>query len=308
MMTPPKISLIAPVYGVEPYIRTFAESVLGQSYADIEFIFVNDGTPDASIEILEQVILEKYSHRQSRIKIVHKQNEGLPKARQTGLENATGEYILFADSDDWLETDAVEKIMAMADRTHADLIYFDLIKEYGDHQSFKREKDYSAADKQEYICNLFNYRSQGYTVTKCFRRRLWSEHPIHTPKLGMHEDICLMSQIIFYAESIVHLPEYLYHYRKDNPNAFCSQKRKKRHLASSENMLDLYAHYRNQLKGSPIEQVADGILLRAGWHNLLYRHNFPATYPWLREDLHKARISSKYRTPVLFQLLTKLLS
>lgn len=300
-----RISLIVPVYGVERYIRQFAESALGQSYDDIQFIFVNDGTPDRSMEILDELIQEKFAHLTSRIHIVNKENGGLPSARKAGLEVAEGEYILFADSDDWLELDAVSKVMAKAEESDADIIYFDLIKEYGHKTSYKREREYSAATKEDYIINIFNYKSHGYTVTKCFRKRLYTDNPIYFPKYGMHEDIYLMSQIIFYAESIVHVPEALYHYRKDNPDAMCSQDRKKRHMDSAVNLLDLYENYRDNLKGSPIEKVAAGIIMRAGWHSIRHGLGLFDKYPYLAADICKARLGLRYRTPLVIQIPLK---
>ena len=83
-----RISLIVPVYGVEKYIRQFAESALGQTYQDIQFVFVNDGTKDRSIDILEELIEEKFQHLKPRILIVNKENQGLPMASKTGLEHA----------------------------------------------------------------------------------------------------------------------------------------------------------------------------------------------------------------------------
>jgi len=301
-----KISLIVPIYGVEKYIGKFAESALEQTYQDIQFIFVNDGTKDRSMEILNGLIDAKYSHLRERILIIDKENGGLPSARKAGLEAAEGEYILFADSDDWLETDAVEKVMSKAQETDADIVYFDIVKEYGHKKSIKREREYTAAYKEDFIVNIFNYKSHGYTVTKCFRRRIYDENVIWFPPLGMHEDIYLMSQIIFYAESIVHLPEVLYHYRKDNPGSFCSQDRKKRHIASTTNLLDLYIHYRENLKGSPIEKVAGGILMRAGQHSMLHGYDFFSEYPFLAEDIVKTKISFRYRTSVLVQIAVKI--
>lgn len=301
-----KISLIVPIYGVEKYIGKFAESALEQTYQDIQFIFVNDGTKDRSMEILNGLIDGKYSHLRERILIIDKENGGLPSARKAGLEAAEGEYILFADSDDWLETDAVEKVMSKAEETDADIVYFDIVKEYGHKKSIKREREYTAASKEDFIVNIFNYKSHGYTVTKCFRRRIYDENVIWFPPLGMHEDIYLMSQIIFYAESIVHLPEVLYHYRKDNPGSFCSQDRKKRHIASTTNLLDLYIHYRENLKGSPIEKVAGGILMRAGQHSMLHGYDFFSEYPFLAEDIVKTKISFRYRTSVLVQIAVKI--
>lgn len=307
-MSPHRISLIVPIYGVERYIGRFAESVFSQTYQDIQFIFVNDGTKDRSMDILRQLIEERYDHLKPRILIIDKENGGLPSARKAGLDVAEGEYILFADSDDWLETDAVEKVMAKADETDADIVYFDLIKEYGDRTSYKREREYTVETKEDFIVNMFNYKSFGYTVTKCFKRRLYTDNVIYMPKLGMHEDIYMMSQIIFYAESLVHLPEALYHYRKDNPDSFCAQDRRKRHIASTINLLDLYEHYRDNLKGSPIEKVAGSILMRAGQHSIMHGYDFYKKYPYLAGDLRKTRISCRYRTAVPMQVLVKLYS
>lgn len=301
-----RISLIVPIYGVEKYIAKFAESALDQTYQDLQFIFVNDGTKDRSMEILRELIANRYAHLQSRIVIVDKENGGLPSARKAGLDVAEGEYVLFADSDDWMETDAVEKVMAKADETDADIVYFDLIKEYGNRTSYKRERDYTGETKDDFIVNMFNYKSFGYTVTKCFKRRLYTENVIYFPKLGMHEDIYLMSQIIFYAKSLVHIPEALYHYRKDNPDSFCAQDRLKRHVSSTTNLLDLYEHYRENLKGSPIERVAGSILMRAGQHSIMHGYDFFEKYPCLARDIRKTRISCRYRTAVPMQVIVKI--
>ena len=301
-----RISLIVPIYGVEKYIAKFAESALDQTYQDLQFIFVNDGTKDRSMEILRDLIANRYAHLQSRIVIIDKENGGLPSARKAGLDVAEGEYVLFADSDDWMETGAVEKVMAKADETHADIIYFDLIKEYGNRTSYKREREYTGETKDDFIVNMFNYKSFGYTVTKCFKRKLYTENVIYFPKLGMHEDIYLMSQIIFHAKSLVHIPEALYHYRKDNPDSFCAQDRLKRHVSSTTNLLDLYEHYRDNLKGSPIERVAGSILMRAGQHSIMHGYDFFEKYPYLAGDIRKTRISCRYRTAVPMQVIVKI--
>jgi hypothetical protein len=124
----------------------------------------------------------------------------------------------------------------------------------------------------------------------------------------MHEDIYLMSQIIFHAKSLAHLPEALYHYRKDNPNAMCAQNRNRRHRDSDVNLLDLYENYRENLKGSPVEKVAGGIIMRAGWHSILHGFNFFETYLYLASDICKARLSLRYRVPLPMQLAVKVYS
>lgn len=300
------LSVIVPIYGVEKYIEQFTHSLLGQTYTDVQFIFINDGTKDRSIEILTEIIEDEFPYLRSNILIINKENEGLPKARETGLEHAVGEYILFADSDDWLEPDAIETILSAIEDTHADLVYFDLVKEYGNRKSYKKEIDYTAATKNDFIINLFNYKTGGYTVTKCFRKSLYDDNVIYIPLLGMHEDIYLMSQIIFYAQSIVHIPRALYHYRKDNPNSFCAQDKRKRHIASTTNLLDLYEHYRDNLKGSPLEHVAGSILMRAGQHSIMHNYDFFEKYPYLAKDLIKTKLNCRYRTAIPMQIIVKL--
>lgn len=308
-MTSPQgyiLSLVVPVYGVENYIACFAESALGQWCEGVQYVFVNDGTKDRSMEVLRSLVDEKYGHLWPHIAIVEQENMGLAKARRAGILRAEGEYILCADSDDWLAQGALLKVVATIGSTGADMIYFDLVKEYGHKQSIKREREYTGESRMEFIRNIYNYRSAGYTVTKCFRRNLYTDNKIYTPELSMHEDIHLMSQLIFYARTIVHLPEVLYHYRKDNPAALCAQKRSVRHLASSRNLLGLVAHYWENPKNSPVADVWGGVVLRAGWHSMIHGGELWNEFPWLAEAVRKAPLGVHYRTPLLFQLVVKL--
>ena len=119
-----QVSIIVPVFKVEKYIEQCARSVLGQSYPCIQFIFVDDFTPDRSIELLEALIDKEYSGLKDTITIIRKPvNEGLPQARKTGVQAATGDYIMHVDSDDWIEPDAAEKLVAKAEETGADVVY-----------------------------------------------------------------------------------------------------------------------------------------------------------------------------------------
>ena len=88
----------------------------------------------------------------------------------------------------------------------------------------------------------------------------------------------------------------------------CAQERRRRHRDSDVNLMDLYANYRDKLEGSPIEKVAGGILMRTGWHSILHGFGFFEEYPFLAEDICKARLSFRYRVPLLMQLIVKLYS
>ena len=303
------ISIIAPIYGVEQYIEDFADSVLSQSYPYIEFIFVNDGTKDKSIEILERLIDEKYSSRCDNIKVVHKSNAGLPAARATGLEYATGDYVYHVDSDDWLANDAIKKIVEAINATNADIVYFNYIKEYPNRSSRKGERAYSNSERADYIRNMYSHKSYGTLCNKCIRRKLYTDNRIFIPKYGYAEDCCVTTQLVGFSKSIAFLDEYLYHYRKGNPSAMTSQNIKKRKKEYALNILDLYEAYRGlPMDKNPISVICDDIVIQAGWHSLLYGLNLFAERSYLAEDIRKAKMRRGSNLWLLSQLITKLVA
>lgn len=113
-----KVSIIIPIYNVEQYLVKCLDSVVNQTYKNLEIICVNDCSPDNSSEILKE-----YAAKDNRIKIInHKKNGGLSAARNTGMDNATGEYIYFLDSDDWIDSDYIEKMVNKIIETDADIV------------------------------------------------------------------------------------------------------------------------------------------------------------------------------------------
>lgn len=291
METSVSISLVIPVYGVEKYIGRFAESVLSQSYPFIQYVFVNDGTKDSSIQILESMISEKYGHLQDRIVIVNKPNGGLPAARKTGMEYVTGDYVWHIDSDDWIEYDAVRKIAVCAAETGADIIYFNFYKEYADRSKLKVDKDYTASRKSVYQRDMYNHKAHGCVWNKCVKRSLYTQNQIHFPKYSYAEDTFLMSQITGYAGSIVHLDEALYHYRKDNPHAITRQGVKRRHKEAVLNFLSLYEIY-SETSPNPVAPILDDVFYRAGAYSLMYGLGLFRDYPYLAEKILKAKLRS----------------
>lgn len=113
------VSVVLPIYNVEAYLDRCMESVVSQSYKNIEIIMVDDGSSDSCPQKCEA-----WAERDSRIKVIHKVNAGLGMARNTGIENAAGEYICFFDSDDYVAPDTIEKALALARRDHSDLVLF----------------------------------------------------------------------------------------------------------------------------------------------------------------------------------------
>ena len=126
----PKISVIIPVYNVEKYIERCVRSLFEQTLGEIEYIFVDDCTPDGSIAILRRII-EDYPERKPFVSIIsHEQNKGLAIARRTGVNAACGEYVAFCDSDDWVDTNMYEKLLVIIQWIKVHLFLFQLQHKY----------------------------------------------------------------------------------------------------------------------------------------------------------------------------------
>lgn len=307
----PKISLIIPVYGVEKYIEKFATSVFEQSYQNVQYIFVNDGTKDNSIHILEELIEKKFNHLRDKIQIIHKENGGLPSARKEGIKYVEGDYVYHLDPDDWLAPDSFTKIVQKADETDADVIYFDYVKEYEKRRSFKKAKNYT--DIKKYISDMYNHKVSGSFCMKCIKSDIYKNNEIFFPKYSYAEDIYTTSQLVGYSKSIAYLEEYIYHYRKTNPTSITRQNRKKRHKEYALNFLDLYEKYRNKYQDkcaylNPIAPIVDDILIQAGWYSILYGFDLFSSHSYLSQAIRKARIRPGTNVPLLGQLLVKLIA
>ena len=119
----PKVSIIVPVYKVEKYLRKCIDSIINQTLKDIEIILVDDGSPDNCGKICDE-----YAAKDTRIKVIHKENGGLSSARNAGMEVAEGEYIGFVDSDDWIESDMYMTLWQKAKDINADLVNSDYFR------------------------------------------------------------------------------------------------------------------------------------------------------------------------------------
>lgn len=122
----PMVSVIVPVYNAESTLRRCADSILEQSYPDLELILVDDGSKDAS-----PLICDSYMQKDARVRVIHKPNSGASATRNLGIAEARGHYLQFVDSDDWLTPDATEKLVAAAEAHQADLVIADFYRVSG---------------------------------------------------------------------------------------------------------------------------------------------------------------------------------
>lgn len=159
----PQISVIVPVYKVEPYLHRCVDSILAQTFTDFELILVDDGSPDNC-----GAICEEYAERDSRIKVIHKKNGGLSSARNAGLDAASGEYILFCDSDDFVSKFWIESMLREAVRFQDSLVVCG-VKKVDPGFSTKEEPDVLESQDIRYI-DLFLKGLSGYVCNKIYRR------------------------------------------------------------------------------------------------------------------------------------------
>ena len=305
-MQRPSFTIVVPVYGVEKYIRQCAESVLGQSYDAIQFIFVNDGTKDNSMRILGELIEEKFQHLKERILIINKENEGLPAARRDGVERATGDYVLHVDSDDWIELDTVERIAQKAMESDSDIICFKVFKEEARRTRVRGNREYPIEEKARFVRDIVTHKAYGYTVNKCAKRALYLNNKVFFARYGMHEDVVLMTQLVYYAGSYGYVDAPLYHYRRTNFESFTRQRRPQKRLYASKNMLELYRDYKDNIPESPIRECVGRIFYHAAWCSIKFHLGLFDDYPEMRSMCRRLPIGRRNLVPLWMQLFVKM--
>lgn len=214
-----KVSLIIPIFKVRNFIERCVCSLFEQTMKDMEYIFVDDASPDDSIDILMSC-LEKYPERREQVQILtHKKNQGLPAARNTGLAVATGEYIFHCDSDDFVEKDMLEVMYKSAKEKDADIVYSDF------YLSFEKNERYMSCPSYETASEMLKVGLLGgnmkYNVwNKLVKRSLYTDNDITFPAgYAMGEDMTMI-RLAACAKSVAYVPKAFYHYVKLNTNAY----------------------------------------------------------------------------------------
>ena len=224
------ISIIIPVYNSEPYLEKCLDSIMGQTYKKLEIICVDDDSTDNSL-----VILKKYAAIDDRIKVIHKKNEGVSIARNTGLENANGDYVLFVDSDDWIESTTCEIALKNLVEQNTDLVIWTYLRERKGESKEKEIFDTDLVFTEEEVQKKLHRRMIGVideelaypenadalcTVWgKLYKRSIISQYNIKfydIREIGTYEDGLFNLVYLQYVKKAVFLNKYLYHYRRTN--------------------------------------------------------------------------------------------
>lgn len=225
-----KISVIVPVYNVEQYLEKCLDSILNQTLKDIEIIVVNDGSPDNS-----QKIIDKYQKKYKNIKGYIKENGGLSDARNFGLTKATGEYISFIDSDDYIDSTMLEKMYNKAKQDDLDIVVCDSIEVYPDGREIRKVSNFNYSDNiiKNYIF------SPPMACTRIYKKYIFDK--VNFQKGIYYEDLNFTPSLVSITKKVGFVEEGLYYYVQRN-NSIMKQ------LKYNEKLLDIFTVLDNNKK------------------------------------------------------------
>ena len=278
-----KVSVIVPVFNVEEYLSTSLDSILNQTLKDIEIICINDGSTDASLDILEN-----YAKKDARIKIISKKNEGQGIARNIGLDNAQGEFIAFVDSDDFIKEDMLEKSYKKSVSKNLDLVMYKVSSfdnethEINDNLWYYSLKCFDGFEKE--IFNNSNTKKFTHLISvtpfnKLYKRSFIEKNNIRFPDKYIFEDEVFFYNVYLKAKRISLIDENLYYYRTNRKGSTVSNNSDKDytdvvHIFRLIRQLLIETNYLNTYKKQVYNRFFHLILWRFSQTAPKYRENF----------------------------------
>ncbi|MDD6436886.1 MAG: glycosyltransferase family 2 protein [Prevotella sp.] len=299
-----KLSVIIPVYGVGPYIERCARSLFEQTLDDIEYIFVDDCSPDRSIDILQNVANE-YPERLGQIHIIrHPKNQGSAIARRSGMEAATGEYIIHCDSDDWPAKNAYKLMYDKAKIKNADLVVCNYsISDGMGHLSTPERTSCLHSDRISFIRDMLYQKVKWSLCNKMFRRSLLQQYTITFPTQPMGEDSAITLQLAYYCKKIVHIDQALYFYFQrpgSIVNNSSTESLIKKFQQASDNSGIVRRFYEQKGMGAQLKDALNfmdfsakmlllPLLGRKGYYRKIWNSAFPGLEYRIIKDSHSPR-------------------
>lgn len=290
-----KVSIIVPIYKVAAFIEQCATTLMEQTLRDVEYIFIDDATPDHSIQILQDVI-SRYPERKEQTHIVrHDTNKGLPAARNTGLSMAQGKYIFHCDSDDYVEPTMLEELYEIAEKKNADIVWCDWFLTFAQKERYMKQPSYCTPQEalKAMLCGAMKYN----VWNKLVRRSLYTDHDIQFPTgYGMGEDMTMM-MLFAHAKQVAYIPKAYYHYVKTNTNAF-SQTYSEKHLSELQYNVQRIVDYMQNIYGEQLNTELNFFKLEIKFPFLIankfkqWESWYPESNPYIIQNNH---ISSRSR-------------
>lgn len=216
------ISIIIPIYNAELYLHRSIDSILSQTYTDIEVLLVDDGSTDRSGELCDE-----YANKDSRVRVFHKINEGVSSARNVGLDNAKGQWITFVDADDWIDKNMYQELYNTAVSTQADIVLCSFYEYHGLGKTFLIEAISTESDKIEILRNYILSFTALWNML--VHRTLYDTYKLRIPKhITNCEDFWLTVRLFYYAKQISSLHIPLYYYNRENVNSILNNPNEER--------------------------------------------------------------------------------
>lgn len=319
-----KVSVIVPVWGVERYIEKCARSLFEQTLDEIEFIFVDDCTPDKSIAVLKEV-MNTYPARVNQTKIIcHSQNRGLPQARRTGVEAASGEYLIFCDSDDYVEKEMYSTMYEYAISNHCDLVHcdIDVVSDNGLVKSLTARDNHLSSDDLRQL--IVDGDISNSLCNKLVKRTIYQNHDIVFPQFGMNEDNAVAIQLAYYSKNLGYINKSFYKAYVNNssmsriPGEEQQNKKYQESLENSRFMVDFLVSNGYDVKSKAMlrAKMRPKIVLFTLLYKVKYVKTWRETYPEVnRMALVDKRLpfgvrvrsffTLTYLYPVFYKYLTK---
>ena len=221
-MAQPLVSILVPIFNVEKYIGRCLDSIFSQSYRFIEYIFIDDNSPDNSINILRAKIFD-YKISSDRYKILsHNINKGIASTRNDCLQYAQGEYVFFIDSDDWIDNDTIELLVAATCHSTIDIVGCDYMWEFESGIHKTHYEDYGSTCEQN-LRRCINYEIGTVLWKLLIKRQLFGNGVRFLDNINIGEDYVMSIKLFYYAKSFVSLHKPFYHYAQFNEMRYSSQ-------------------------------------------------------------------------------------
>ena len=219
------VSVIVPIYNVEEYIDKCIESIINQTYENLEIILIDDGSTDKCPEICDA-----YAIKDKRIKVIHKENGGLSSARNSGLDICSGDYIAFVDGDDWIEPNTYEQMLKVLISKNVDIVYYAVKKVYSNGKEeicFRYYDNEVVLSAKEVVKDLLLDKI-GSQVWKClYKKHLWNN--VRFPVGRLYEDIATTFRVCANAKTVSFTDTAFYNYRINNTSISYSPNPSKRY-------------------------------------------------------------------------------
>ena len=210
----PQVSIIIPVYNAEKYLDRCVQSVVDQTYRNLEIVLVDDGSPDRCPQMCDD-----WARKDARIRAVHQANKGSAATRNLGVSMASGEFIAFVDSDDWIDPRAVELLIKKQQESDADIVTGKILLHYPDKEELIVEKDYD--DKEEMLLKMVELTLDHTLCKRLIRTSLYIENGIQCVEgVNIGEDHHTLPRLIYYAKKCVCIDDIVYHYNRCNINSY----------------------------------------------------------------------------------------